>query len=521
MKQIAVLALAIAGIIHLYISPNHYSHAPAHGIFFALSGTAQVVWAIAAFVRTNRTIYYTGVALSGGLVVLWLLTQVWTPPFSEMAEPVDIWMILSKAAEVIAFFALVFFMNTWTDQDGEEQDEPKLGRNIAGGLVTAAVAGLIFYGGGYAAEPMLPALQHATGGAHDDSDGHHADDEDDHDDSDDHHADGEDAHADVEDGHDDSDGHHADDEDAHADDNRQQEVAEAGAMVMPFDLEKTIHVFETMDNGGLQQVVAKDAEDSEQIELIRSHLSEEADRFASGDFSDPARIHGEDMPGLTALAAGADQVNIEYSELSDGAQIVYASDDADLVEAIHLWFKAQLADHGDHATDHADGDGHAKDEDHTEDGHAEDSNHEGEDASEHHDDGDQGAVDDPTVHTVTVYKSPTCGCCQKWVEHMEEAGFTVEAHDMDDMTVVKDEQDVPSNLHSCHTAVVDGYVIEGHVPAESVAQLLTKRPNISGLAVPGMPIGSPGMEVEGYDAHPYDVVAYDEAGLSGIFASYR
>lgn len=492
MKLVAVIMLAVAGIIHLYISPGHYAHAPAHGIFFALSGTAQVIFAIAAFVRTNRTIYYSGIALSGGMVTLWLLTQVWTPPFAEMAEPVDIWMILSKAAEVIAFFALVFYMRAWTDLHTEKRYELKLERNIAGGLAAAAVTGLIFYGGGYAAEPILPALQHATGAAHDDSDGHHDEDEV--------------VHADGEATHDDSDDHHADSEDAHADDknadadvNRQQEVAEAGAMVMPFDLEKTTHVFEVTKDGGLQQVVAKNAEDAKQIELIRSHLSEESVRFASGDFSDPARIHGEEMPGVATLSAGADLVSIDYSELPDGAQIVYASDDADLVKAIHLWFEAQLTDHGEHATDHADGDSH------TDDDHADDA---------------QGAVDDPTRHIVTVYKSPTCGCCQKWVEHMEEAGFTVDAHDMDDMTAVKDEHGVPSNLHSCHTAVVDGYVIEGHVPAESVVQLLTDRPDVAGLAVPGMPMGSPGMEV-GNRVDPFDVVAYDEAGPIKVFASYK
>ncbi|MDH3731982.1 MAG: aspartate carbamoyltransferase [Gemmatimonadota bacterium] len=132
---------------------------------------------------------------------------------------------------------------------------------------------------------------------------------------------------------------------------RHESVAEAGASVMPFDLDETTHVFEIDETGGLQQVVA-DSNDAEQIRLIRGHLSEEAARFARGDFHDPEMIHGHDMPGLHALVTGQDRLTIEYSEIERGAQIMYSSEDPALVQAIHEWFEAQLADHGEHAQAH-------------------------------------------------------------------------------------------------------------------------------------------------------------------------
>jgi len=118
---------------------------------------------------------------------------------------------------------------------------------------------------------------------------------------------------------------------------------------------------------------------------------------------------------------------------------------------------------------------------------------------------------------VTVYKSPTCGCCSMWVEHLRQSGYQVEAIDRDDMGAVKDSLGVPPNLASCHTAVVDGYVVEGHVPAEHVARLLVDRPDAHGLAVPGMPVGSPGMEM-GDRRDPYDVIVFDEAGDGAVYA---
>ena len=122
---------------------------------------------------------------------------------------------------------------------------------------------------------------------------------------------------------------------------------------------------------------------------------------------------------------------------------------------------------------------------------------------------------------VIVYKSPTCGCCEDWITHMEENGYVVEAHDTNDLVALKTENHVPSQLQSCHTAIIDGYVIEGHVPAEDINQLLAERPDVTGLAVPGMPIGSPGMEVDGYDAQPFDVIAFDQAGDVQVFASHN
>lgn len=130
---------------------------------------------------------------------------------------------------------------------------------------------------------------------------------------------------------------------------RQDAVAERGAKVMPFALDKTLHVFDKTDTGGVQQVVTKQAGDTEQRSLIRQHLQHIAAAFAQGDFSGPARIHGDQMPGLAELNAGAKDLKIVYSELPEGGQIVYSSARPDLVQAIHRYFDAQLSDHGRHA----------------------------------------------------------------------------------------------------------------------------------------------------------------------------
>jgi hypothetical protein len=131
---------------------------------------------------------------------------------------------------------------------------------------------------------------------------------------------------------------------------RLDEVAQRGAHVMPFDLEKTIHVFSKTPKGGIQQVVVKDKSDTEQIRLIRAHLSEISNDFKQRDFSKPARIHGEDMPGLVELkSAKPGQIKIEYAELPDGAQISYSTKSPKLINAIHQWFDAQLSDHARHA----------------------------------------------------------------------------------------------------------------------------------------------------------------------------
>ncbi len=122
--------------------------------------------------------------------------------------------------------------------------------------------------------------------------------------------------------------------------------------------------------------------------------------------------------------------------------------------------------------------------------------------------------------SVTVYKSPTCGCCVLWAEHMVEAGFTVEQVDVADVSETKRRLGVPAPLGSCHTAVVGDYVVEGHVPAEDVKRLLEERPDAAGLAVPGMPIGSPGMEVEGRPADAYEVTLFTRDGRAAVFARH-
>jgi hypothetical protein len=121
--------------------------------------------------------------------------------------------------------------------------------------------------------------------------------------------------------------------------------------------------------------------------------------------------------------------------------------------------------------------------------------------------------------TVQVYKTPTCGCCGLWVKHLEANGFATKVTDMDDLSAVKATYGVPAKASSCHTAVVDGYAIEGHVPAADVRRLLKERPKVAGLAVPGMPLGSPGMDF-GNTKQPYDVLAFEKGGATRVFSSY-
>ena len=118
--------------------------------------------------------------------------------------------------------------------------------------------------------------------------------------------------------------------------------------------------------------------------------------------------------------------------------------------------------------------------------------------------------------TVLVYKTPTCGCCNGWVEHLEAAGFTVDARNVTDIMTVKRDGGVPPQMSSCHTAIIDGYVVEGHVPADQLKRLLAERPDIAGIAVPGMPTGSPGME--GAGAKPYQVLSFTHAGEAAVYA---
>jgi hypothetical protein len=131
---------------------------------------------------------------------------------------------------------------------------------------------------------------------------------------------------------------------------------------------------------------------------------------------------------------------------------------------------------------------------------------------------DQARLPDRAA-VVTVYKHPQCGCCNKWIAHLEKNGFVVQPR----MEVKQSERQsalgVPRALRACHTAIVDGYVVEGHVPASDIRRLLRERPKARGLAVPGMPIGSPGME-QGDRVDPYDVLLLDEAGNTTAFAHH-
>jgi len=120
--------------------------------------------------------------------------------------------------------------------------------------------------------------------------------------------------------------------------------------------------------------------------------------------------------------------------------------------------------------------------------------------------------------TITVYKDPSCGCCKSWIEHLIKHGYQVDAKDTPQMTEIKRSLGVPDGLSACHTAVVNGYLIEGHVPAADIARLLKEKPKVAGLAVPGMPMGSPGME--GPRKQHYQVLSFDKAGKTKVFASY-
>ncbi len=119
-----------------------------------------------------------------------------------------------------------------------------------------------------------------------------------------------------------------------------------GAQVMPFDLNKTLHIFQMTESGGIQQVVVRDPADADQVPMIQMHLQHEALSFRSGDYSDPASLHGAEMPGVKELAAGAARIQIDYRALPNGAEIAFSTEDLHLITALHRWFGAQLSDHG-------------------------------------------------------------------------------------------------------------------------------------------------------------------------------
>jgi hypothetical protein len=122
--------------------------------------------------------------------------------------------------------------------------------------------------------------------------------------------------------------------------------------------------------------------------------------------------------------------------------------------------------------------------------------------------------------TMVVYKSKSCGCCAKWVDHVKAAGFKLQVHDEESMDPLKDELGIPQQVRSCHTALVGGYVIEGHVPASDIQRLLSSRPKVAGLAVPGMPGGTPGMAEPGAKIGDFEVVAFQTNGSTDLFARH-
>ncbi|MEJ2760496.1 MAG: hypothetical protein P8126_02860 [Gammaproteobacteria bacterium] len=126
----------------------------------------------------------------------------------------------------------------------------------------------------------------------------------------------------------------------------QERVHQMSHSVMPFDISKTLHIFRMTESGGVEKVVARDPGDTGQVSLIRQHLKHEAGRFQRGDYSDPAKLHGADMPGLKELEAGASHIKVSYMELPAGAAITFRTADIHLLTAIHRWFGAQLSEHG-------------------------------------------------------------------------------------------------------------------------------------------------------------------------------
>jgi len=121
---------------------------------------------------------------------------------------------------------------------------------------------------------------------------------------------------------------------------------------------------------------------------------------------------------------------------------------------------------------------------------------------------------------ITVYKSASCGCCAKWVDHLRANGFTPTVHDEADMDAIKDDMGVPKDLRSCHTALLDKYLVEGHVPASDLQRLLKEKPAIAGLAVPGMPASTPGMAMPGDTHEPYEVVSFAKDGSKATYAKH-
>ncbi len=121
---------------------------------------------------------------------------------------------------------------------------------------------------------------------------------------------------------------------------------------------------------------------------------------------------------------------------------------------------------------------------------------------------------------IDVYRSPTCGCCSKWLNHLKTNGFQVRDHVTNEMSLIKERYGVSKQLASCHTGIIDGYVVEGHVPASDILSLLKKKPQAKGISVPGMPLGTPGMEV-GDKKDPFKVILFGNEGKNSVFNQYE
>ena len=126
------------------------------------------------------------------------------------------------------------------------------------------------------------------------------------------------------------------------------------------------------------------------------------------------------------------------------------------------------------------------------------------------------------IPNVVSYRSASCGCCKKWINHLRDNGLEVVDNIVEDVSVIKNQYQIPNNLRSCHSAQIANYTIEGHVPIESINKLIREKPNINGIAVPGMPLGSPGMEMDSHESHSHDyenykVVSFSKTGKTKIF----
>ncbi len=126
----------------------------------------------------------------------------------------------------------------------------------------------------------------------------------------------------------------------------------------------------------------------------------------------------------------------------------------------------------------------------------------------------------PSSVEVVVYRSPSCGCCGKWIQHLKDNNFVVKDYVTNDVQLIKDKYGVTANMASCHTAIVDGYVVEGHVPADDIKKMINDKPDIIGISVPGMPVGTPGMEMGGRK-DPYQVVSFDKEHNYHVVKSYE